>query len=163
VSPVDHLVELRQVFRVTADDLASNRAGSLGPGQIAQLHKSGTNNLLAAVAGSVALVAGVFAVAERPFKPVQVILAGVLVAALLAVGVVMLLRSRAAAEAGDVICLIGPVRVRVERRAGTFLYVDDRRLRLTVPMRHIQNGAPYRVYIAHKASRIVAMEPDGWA
>jgi hypothetical protein len=160
---VDHRSELLRAFRMTSDDLEANRMGHLGRGQARMLLRSGYTNLVGATVLAGVVLAILLLVAERPLKPVQVILSGLLIVAVVALGVVMLVRSRAAAADGEVECLAGPVIVHLQRQAGWYLYVADRRLKLPVSFRYVHNEAPYRVYIASKASRIVAMEPDGWA
>jgi hypothetical protein len=160
--PEDHRSELLRAFRVGDEDIEANRMGALGRRQAQRLVRSGYLNLFMAAALAAAVLVILFAVAERPFKPVQVILAVGLVAALLTLGVVMLLRSSAAAAAGQVDCFAGPVFAHMQGRAGWYLTVADQSFKLPVQYWHVQNEAPYRVYVVPRAKRIVAMEPDGW-
>jgi hypothetical protein len=47
-------------------------------------------------------------------------------------------------------------------RDGWYLLIDGQSFRLPVHIWDVKNDASYRVYIAPKARRIVALEPDGW-
>jgi hypothetical protein len=158
----DYRGELLRVFKVDHDDIEANRVGLLGPGQRQRLVRSGYLQLLMAAGLAVALLGIVFAVAERPVKPAQVILTLVLFGALLILGVVTCLRYSAAAAAGEVDREAGVVHVQMRGRAGWYLNVNEQSFKLPVQYWHIQNGAPYWVYWTPKAKRIVAMEPDGW-
>jgi len=160
--PQDHRTELLQAFRVDGDDIESNRMGQLGARQRRRLVRSGYLNLAGATAMAVALGGIVLAIAERPLKPVQVILAGILVVALLILGIVQLTKANAAAADGRIDVHAGPVYVRMRGRAGWYLTVGDQSFKLPVQFWHVQDEAPYRVYVAPKAGRIMAMEPDGW-
>lgn len=141
----------------------ANRMGQLGPRQRQRLERSGYWNLFGSVVIAGILLAILLFVAERPLKAIQVSLVVGLMVASLGLGVVMLLRSRAAAAAGDVEILVGPVRTYLRRQAGWYLTIGERTLKLPVQFWHIENGPSYRVYVAGKASRIVAMEPDDWS
>jgi hypothetical protein len=102
-------------------------------------------------------------VAEKPLKPVQWIVFGLMAAAVVAVGAFQFVRLQAAGRAGTVQCLVGPIQVRLRGRAGWFLHVAGESFRLPIRPHHLPYQAPYRVYVAPAAKRIVAMEPDGWA
>ena len=155
----DHYTELLRVFHVAEGDIDANRVGQLGPSQARRLVRGGYINLALAALMAAGLLAIVMAVAERPFKPVQVVLTLLLVAALLAIGSVYLVKSTQAAALGIVHCYTGPITVVMRGRAGWFLTVEEQSFKFPVQRRHVQNGAPYPVYVAPKAKRIVAMEP----
>lgn len=156
---IDHQSELLRAMRVPPEEIDANRIDRLGPVQARRLARSGYLNLLAAFVLAGALLAIMMLVAERPLKPVQIVLALVLVAALLITGSVYLIRSLQAADHGVVERHSGPVRVVRRGRAGFYLHLGDHSWRCPVRPWHLQNGAPYHVYVAPKARRIVAMEP----
>jgi hypothetical protein len=158
----DHLHELLRAFDNRLDDLAANRAGHLSPRQTKRLRRGGYLNLAGSVLIAAILLGILFAVAERPLKPVQLALVDVLVATVLTLGVVMAVRSHAATATGQVECIAGPVAIRLRGRAGWYLTTDYRSFKLPVQFWHIESGPSYLVYVAPKAHRIVAIEPDGW-
>jgi hypothetical protein len=160
--PGAYPTELMRAFRIGPDDLEANRAGQLSDRQVKRLISSGMLNLLGTAAIAAAVSAILFLVAEKPLKPVQVMIAVVLSASALTVGIAMFVRTRAAVAAGRVDCVTGPAFARLRGRAGWYLRVEDRSFRLPVQFWRIENGAPYRVYVTPKVNRIVAMEPDGW-
>ena len=157
-----HLAELLRAFHIGPDDLAANRSGRLSARQVRRLQRSVVWNLVGVVVMIAGIVAILLLVAERPLRPVQVILSAVLVLAAAIMGIVHVARLREDVHDDAVICLAGPARVRMQGRAGWYLYVANRRFRMPVQFWHLPVEAPYRVYVAPRASRIVAMEPDGW-
>jgi hypothetical protein len=148
-------------FHSTWDDLAANRAGRLGPQQAERLRRSAVWNLIGAACLAACLAAIVLAVAQRPLKPVQVIIAGALGLALVVLGVTMFVRLRRAAELAVVERASGSVRVVRRGRAGLFIVVDGHDFRLPIRPRHVANGGTYHVYFTPAAQRIVSMEPTG--
>lgn len=162
--PLSHADDLLGALGITAEDLAANRAGRLGERQAANLRKSGLNNLLMALLAGVALAAILMFVAHKPLKPAQFITAGVLFGIVLAIGVNDLIKTRAAADQGQVEVLAGPITVRSRGRNGWWLTVANRSFRLPTQPWKLKSDAPYRVYFCSLAnSRIVGMEPDGWS
>ena len=157
-----HRDDLLRLMNNSPEDLEANRAGRLSPRQARRIAQSGVSNLLGAVFIAVALAVIVYAVANKPLMPVQWGLAGLLAVIVLIVGYVDFNRTRQAAADARVEVLAGPVRVEMRRREGWFLVIAGRSLRLPVRPWNVKNDAPYRVYFAPKANRIVALEPDGW-
>lgn len=157
-----HREDLLGHLRLTGEDLEANRAGTLSPRQARAIVQSGVQNLLGAVVIGLGLAAILYFVANKPLVPIQWILAGGLTGAALLVGLYDFNRTRRAAADARVETLVGPVRVYAQRRSGWFLEVAGRSFRLPVQPWKLQNGAPYRVYFAPGANRIVALEPDGW-
>jgi hypothetical protein len=157
-----HTDELLHAFHLDAGDLAANRSGVLGSRQVQALRRSAVGALGGAAAAGLGLAAILWLVADKPLAPVQWIIAGLLFAAVATVGVVSAGRLGSAVRSGRVDCVTGVVRVRRRGRAGWFLDVGDRSFRLPVRFWHLPVEAPYRVYVAPSANRVVAMEPDGW-
>jgi hypothetical protein len=157
-----HREELLRRFHLDREDLEANRRGQLSQRQARALVRSGVRNLLGALLIGLALAAILYAVASKPLAPIQWILAAVLAAAALVVGAIDFRRTRQAASEARVECLTGAIRVQMRSRAGWYLLIDGQSFRLPVHIWDVKNGASYGVYIAPKARRIVALEPDGW-
>ena len=83
-------------------------------------------------------------------------------AAALTVGYIDYRRARHAALDSRVECLTGPARIQMRGRAGWYFIIAGRSFKLPVHFWDVKNDAPYRAYIAPKAKRVVALEPDGW-
>ena len=152
---------LLRAFRIGPDDLAANRVGRVGPGQLRRLRRNVWVNILAAApveAGLLVLAA--LAPRQSPWLYVGV---GAVLAALVAVEFTWVRNIRRVIRAGIVHCLAGPVTVHSAGRGGTWLTVQGERNRLWTGYWHVGRGRPYRVYVAPAARLIVAMEPDGWA
>ncbi|HEX8805231.1 MAG TPA: hypothetical protein VF743_13585 [Acidimicrobiales bacterium] len=156
----EHRANLLRVFHIGPDDVLANRRGELGPGQRRRIMWWGYVNLILMAVLALGLIAIVYAVGERPFEAVQIVLVTLFVAILLAIGVGYLIRSYQAAMAGEVRCVAGPVRVVLVSRAGWFLYAGDERFKLPIHGWHVSHDIPYRVYVTPTGKRIVAMEPD---
>ena len=152
--------DLHAALHLAPSDLDANRGGELSQGQRQRLRRSGLWNVVGAVTVALLLAAILFAVAEKPLKPVQWGLAGLLAIGTLITGGVMMRRLRTDAMDGRVDCVAGPVRVFSQRRSGYFVEVGGETFRLPVHPGHVRNGARYRVYVTPAARRIVAMEPD---
>lgn len=159
---MSHRDDILGLFHLGPDDLDANRQGALSQRQARALAQSGVRNLLGALLIGLALAVIVYAVANKPLVPVQWILASLLAAAVLAVGAVDYRRTRLAARDGRVECLSGPIRLQSQGRAGWYLHVAGQSFKLPVHFWQLKNDAPYRVYVAPAARRIVALEPDGW-
>ena len=157
-----HREELLRRFHLDPEDLAANRRGMLSRRQARSLVQSGVRNLLGSLLIGLALAAILYAVASKPLAPIQWILAAALAAAALVVGALDHRRTRRAASKARVECLTGTIRVQMRGRAGWYLLIDGESFKLPVHIWDVKNDARYRVYIAPKARRIVAMEPDGW-
>jgi hypothetical protein len=155
----DHRQDVLKAFGIGEDDLAANRAGTLGARQAAQLRKSGYMNLLAAFFAGAVLAAILAFIANKPLKPAQFITAGILFLCVLAVGINDVLKTGGAAKDGRVERLSGPITVSSRGKQGWFLVVGGRSFRVPVHVWKIENGAPYHVYFAPKANRVVSMEP----
>jgi hypothetical protein len=153
--------DLQAALHLTPDDRAANRRGELSPLQRQRLRRSGVWNVIGSVGIGLLLGAILFAVAEKPLRPVQWILAGVLEVGALLTALYTVRQLRAAVAGGRVECVTGPVRVFRQKNSGYFLGVGDQTFRLPVRPWHVESGARYRVYVAPAAKRIVAMEPDG--
>ena len=151
---------LMKVFKLQPEDLDANHAGRLSPRQADHLRASGRNNLLASFAIAFVLGAILIFVAHRPLKPVQPIVAGVIFLAGMAAGIYDFRRCRAAADAGIVETLTGPIQIRSRGKQGMHLRVQNRSFSLPIHFWHLQNGATYRVYVSPRANRIVAIEPE---
>jgi hypothetical protein len=159
---MEHREELLRLFHIGFEDLEANRAGMLSQRQARYLVQSGVRNLLGSLVIGLALAAILYGVASKPLAPIQWILAAVLAAAALIVGYTDYNRTRLAAADHRVECLTGPARAQMRGRAGWYLVIAGRSFKLPVRFWNVKNDAPYRAYIAPRASRIVALEPDGW-
>jgi hypothetical protein len=159
---IPHRDELVRLFGIGAEDLDANRAGRLGERQRRRILASGMRNLAAALVIGLVVVAILLFVANRPLKAAQVVTAGVLVAAAMAAGAYDVRRTRAAAADGRVETLIGEITVRSRGQQGWWVDVAGRSFRVPVRPWNLKNGRAYRVYVAMRANRIVAMEPEGW-
>ncbi len=157
-----HRDDLLKAFGLGPDDLAANRAGALSPLQARRLIRSGWNNVAAALVLGVGLAAILMFVADKPLKPVQWILASLFFIAVLITGLVYSRKVRAAAAAGVVTTLTGPVVTRMQKQAGWYLNVAGDTFKLPVRPWNVQSGQAYRVYVVPKARVVVAMEPEGW-
>ena len=156
---MNHREELLRAYRIGPQDIAANRAGRLGPGQIRRLRRNIWINTLAVMPLILAVV--LLAV----LLPRRGIIQYVVFALVIGLFVLMLwswVRGiRRSLRAGVVECLTGPVTVAVSR-GGSFLTVQDKRLRLWTPYWHVGRGQTYRVYFVPAATMVVALEPDGW-
>ena len=159
---MEHREELLRRFHLDLQDLEANRRGMLSQGQARSLVRSGVRNLLGSLLVGLALAAILYAVASKPLAPIQWILAAALAAAALVVGAIDFRRTRRAASEARVECLTGAIRIQMRGRAGWYLLIDGQSFKLPVHVWGVKNDARYRVYIAPKARRIVALEPDGW-
>ncbi len=157
-----HREDLLGIMHLTTDDLEANRAGHLSKSQARTIVQSGLNNLIGGFVIALALVAILAFIVNKPLVPVQWLLGGGLAAAALILGFADYNRTRIAAADGKVECLTGPIRVYSVRRAGWYLEVTGRSFRPPFHTWQVKNGTPYHVYVAQKANRIVALEPDGW-
>ncbi len=157
-----HRDELLRLLKISPEDLEANRAGILSQRQARYLVQSGRRNLLGGLVIALALAAILFGVATKPLAPVQWLLAGALAAAGLIVGYVGYNRTRLAAADPRVECLTGPAHAHMQGRAGWYLTIAGRSFKLPIQFWHLHNNAPYRVYVAPKADRIISLEPDGW-
>jgi hypothetical protein len=157
-----HRDDLLQLFHLGPEDLEANRAGKLSPRQARALRQSGVRNLLGSLLIGLILAAILFGVANKPLVPAQWITAAVLAGAALIVGYVDYNRTRLAAADARVEILSGPARVQMRRREGWYFNIAGRSLKLPVHFWNVKNDASYRAYIAPRANRIVAIEPDGW-
>jgi hypothetical protein len=153
--------ELLRRFRLDLEDLEANRRGMLSQRQARSLVRSGVRNLLGALLIGLALAAILYAVASKPLAPIQWFLAATLAIAAVVVGAIDVRRTRLAASEARVECLTGVIRVQMRGRAGWYLLIGGQSFKLPVHSWDVKNHAPYRVYIAPKAKRIVALEPDG--
>jgi hypothetical protein len=154
--------ELLRLFHIGPDDLEANRRGMLSQRQARYLVQSGVRNLLGSLVIVLALAVILYAVASKPLAPIQWILAAALAAGALIVGYAGYNRTRLAAKDHRVECLTGPARAQMHGRAGWYLLIAGQSFKLPVHFWHVKNDAPYRAYIAPRASRIVSLEPDGW-
>lgn len=154
--------ELLRRFRLETEDLEANRRGMLSQRQARYLLQSGIRNLLGSLVIGLALAVILYAVASKPLAPIQWILAAALAIAAVVVGAIDVRRTRRAASEARVECLTGAIRVQMRGRAGWYLLIDGQSFKLPVHIWDVKRDAPYRVYIAPKAKRIVALEPDGW-
>ena len=127
-----------------------------------QLVFYGLSNLIGAFVIALALAAILAFIVNKPLVPIQWILGGGLAVTALVIGFVDYNRTRVAAADGKVERLSGPIRVYSVRRAGWYLEVAGRSFRPPFHAWQAKNGAPYHVYVAQKANRIVSLEPDGW-
>jgi hypothetical protein len=156
---VNHREELLRAYRIGPQDIAANRDGRLGPGQIRRLRRNIWINALAVTPLILAVV--LLAV----LLPRRGIIAYAVFALVIWLFVLMLwswVRGiRRSLRAGVVECLAGPVTV-TSSRGGSFLTVQDKRLRLWTPYWHVGRGRTYRVYFVPAATMVVALEPDGW-
>lgn len=157
-----HREELLRRFHLGPEDLEANQRGMLSQRQARYLLQSGIRNLLGSLVIGLALAAILYGIASKPLAPIQWILAAALAAAALVVGAIDEHRTRLAASEARVECLTGVVRIHMRGRAGWYLAIDGRSFTLPVHVWDVKSDAHYRVYIAPKAKRIVALEPDGW-
>ena len=157
-----HREDLLQLLHLGPEDLEANRAGRLSPRQARAIAASGVRNLAGSLFFAALLAAILFLVANKPIVPAQWITATVLGGAVLVVGIVDFNRTRHAAADPQVAILTGPARAQMRGRAGWYLVIAGRSFRLPVRPWQMKNDAPYRAYVAAKADRIVALEPDGW-
>jgi hypothetical protein len=157
-----HCEKLLRRFRLGLEDLEANRRGMLSQRQAHYIVQSGVRNLVGSLVIGLALAAILYGVASKPLAPIQWILAAALAAAALSVGAIDYHRTQLAVGDPRVECLRGAVCVHMRGRAGWHLVIDGRSFKLPVHVWDVKNDAPYRVYIAPKAKRIVSLEPDGW-
>lgn len=158
--PQSHREELLTAFRIGPEDIEANRTGSLGPNQIRRLRR----NLWINAAAGLTLAAPVIALALlSPHKTIWLYLICALLLALLVLMEASWARGiRRALKDGTVRCLTGPVTVQSQSRGGTWLQVENERVRLWTPYWHVGRNLNYRVYVAPPAKLVVAMEPNGW-
>ncbi len=149
---------LLSAFHSNEQDLAANRAGMMGPGQVKQLLRAGNLNLLAGILASALLFSIWWLSASRPLQVVQWCLGVLLLLVPAVAGFVYRNRTQISARAGMVECYTGPIRKALRGRAGWYLYVGEESFALPVRPRHIENGPVCRVYVAPKARRIIAIE-----
>lgn len=155
---MNHRDELLQAFRILPEDLDANRIGKLGATQQRSLLRSGTLNVIAAFLLGGLLVAILYAVAERPLTPVQWLLGGAMVVALLVIGVRYFFQTRMAVTKARVEYVDGTVRVSRRSRA-FYANIADRSFRLPIFPRFVHANTEYRVYIVPETESVVAMEP----
>jgi len=156
---VSHREELLRAYRIGPQDLAANRAGRLGPGQIRRLRRNIWVNTLA-VTPLIAVVVLLAVLLPRR---------GIIAYAIFALVIGLLLAMlwswvrgiRRSLQAGVVECLTGPVTI-TSSRGGSFLTVQGKRLRLWTLYWRVGRGRTYRVYFVPAATMVVALEPDGW-
>lgn len=153
-----HREELLQAFRISVEDLAANRAGRLGMTQRRNLLWSGTLNLLIALLLGALLIAVLYAVAEKPLAPIQWILAGGLLVAVLILGLRYFQQTRAAVSADRVECVCGAIRMS-RRNRGFYANIADHAYRIPIFPRYIRPDMSYRVYIVRQTESVVAVEP----
>lgn len=157
-----HRDELLRLFNIGVEDLEANRAGTLSQRQARYLRQSGIQNLILSLVIVLFLAAILFGVATKPLAPIQWILTSVLSAIVLVIGYREYSKTRLAAADPRVECLTGPARIKRRGRAGWYLVIAHRDFKLPAHHKNMKSDANYRVYIAPKANRIVAIEPDGW-
>jgi hypothetical protein len=150
---------LLQAFRLTAADIAANRAGRLGPAQQHNLRTSGNLNIAGVGLLGLLLITILYGVAAHPLVPIQWILSVLGFVIVLLVSMRYFQQTRAAIALGRVEALIGQVHVRSRGYAGWYLAVAGQSFRLPIRPWHIQQDAIYRVYIVPSTQTIVAMEP----
>jgi hypothetical protein len=146
-------------FHITDDDLTANRYGRISPVQAQRMLRSGTWNVLGAAFGAAVLAAIVLATANKPLKPVQWIISGLLAGGLLLTGIVVNSKLRRSVAEGVVERHAGPVSITRRGKAGFFIAVNGTSFRLPVQPTALHNGAPYVLYVMPAAKRIIAMEP----
>ncbi len=159
---MDHREELLRAFDNGLEDLEANRRGALTERQAKRLVRSGIRDLFGAVLIGFVLSGILFFIAVKPLNLVQYGLTASLIAAALILGLVTFSRCRAAAVAGRVESLAGPIRVQMRGKAGWYIVVAGRTFKLPIQFWRAQDGASYRVYFAPGVDRVVAMEPEGW-
>lgn len=152
--------KLLGAFGIGPEDLAANRSGRLGPAQARNLRKSGRNDVIAAIVAGLVLAAILYGVANKPLKAAQYIVALLLFGAALATGLYHYRRTHAAAAAGTVETLSGPVEVESRGKSGFFLSVGGRSFKMPIRPWHVTSGARYRVYVAPGVNLVVGMEPE---
>ena len=155
----EHTRELVDAFKITEADVEANRAGKLGATQARHLRKSGLANLFGALVCGVILALILAFVVHKPLKPAQWITALILFLAVLAVGINDLRKTGAAAAAGTVEKLAGPIQVQSRGKQGFWLRVSGRDFRMPVHPWKLKNGEPYVVYFTPLGNRVVGMEP----
>jgi hypothetical protein len=146
-------------FHITDEDLIANRYGRFSPVQARRMLRSGTWNLIGAAFGAAVLALLVLAVANKPLKPVQWILSGLLAGGILLTGIVVNSKLRRSVSEGVVERHAGPVTINRQGKAGFFIAVNGVSFRLPVQPSALLNGAPYVLYVMPAAKRIIAMEP----
>jgi len=156
---VTHREELLRAFRIGPPDIAANQAGRLGPGQIRRLRRNIWINILAVTPLIGVVLAGAVLLPHRGI--LQYLIFALVIALFVAMLWYWINTIHRALRAGVVECLSGPVTV-TRTRAGTYLTVREKRLRLWTPYWHVGRGQTYRVYYVPAATMVVAMEPDGW-
>ena len=155
---MNHREELLQAFRISAEDLAANRAGRLGVSQQRKLLQSGTVNVAAAFGLGFLLIAILVAVAEKPLAPIQWLLTSGLLLAVSIVGLHYFRQTRAAVAADRVECVRGVMRMS-RRNSGFYAYIAGRSFRISIFPRYIRTGTEYRVYVVPQTESVVAVEP----
>ena len=159
LSPEEYRAQLLQRWKIDEPDLAANRAGVLSEHQKDRLRSGGTVNLVLGIVLGAGVIALVLAVGTKPLKPVQYVLSTLAFVVCLFLGSFEFRRRRAAASAGVVECLTGPINVRMQGRAGWYLWVGGTSFKLPTQGWHLANGLAHHVYVAPKAKAIVGIEP----
>jgi len=154
-----HREELLRAYRIGPADIAANRAGRLGPGQVRRLRRNIWVNTLAVTP----LIATVVLLAVLlPRRGIVQYFVFALVIGLFLLMLWSWVRGiRRSLRAGVVECLTGPVTI-TSSRSGSFLTVQGKRLRLWTLYWHVGRGRTYRVYFVPAARLVVALEPEGW-
>jgi hypothetical protein len=148
--------EVLRKFRIGPQDLAANRQGRLGAGQIRRMRRNLAFNV-GALLPVQAVIVGLVAVApRRPF--LLYAMAGVFVAALLAIQISYAIPILRGIRSGVVRCLTGPAAVQHAGKAGNWLVVQGERNRLLNGYPQIVRGRSYHVYVSPAARVVVAME-----
>ena len=151
--------QLRDAFGVTEADLAVNRQGRLGPGQVRRLRRMAWINVAITVLVAGGLTAIVLVAADRPIQWWRWLLIAVLAGAVIAVGGRWVARLLLSARDGTVEHLAGPVTAYVAGRNGKQLEVQQMSFNLPIPLRRVVNGAAYDVWFTPRTLVVVAMEP----
>ncbi len=138
-------------------DSEANRAGRLSEGQARRLWRASLGNMIGYDVLALGLGAIVFFVADKPLEPVQWLLAGGLMMVAAVVGVVGVVRTRSAIDAGIVHCAVGTVTIS-RSRYGSHLTVGGNRLSLGTGLGSVVTGTDCRVCWAPGINRVVAIE-----
>lgn len=153
--------ELRAAFGVTEDDVALNAAGQLAPSQHRRLLGMAALNAGLTLALGAGLLWVLLGVAVHPIPWWRWLLVGVLEVGLLVMGGRWVRRLVLPAREGVVVRHSGPVETYVGR--GKHVVVDGIDYNLPVPLRLVDPGASYDVYVVELPAMVVAMVPTAAA
>jgi hypothetical protein len=159
IDPAAYRAELLDAFKITESDVSNNELGRLGPSQTARMLRRVWTTQALAWAIVAAFAALLWFTAERPIQWWRYAMVAALALAMIGYGVVSARRLREAAADGQVVGLKGEAEIHLRGREGYWLTIDGKSFPLPIHFWHVASGRHYQVYVAEKASLIVAIVP----